>query len=133
MKPMLILAFALAEEIMQGEYTDPNHPGCERVFKVVNSTHGDMFGNDDCKSSTEPWGPLSVSITDTYTLICDFSPKGGPADLQGVYTAASPYGHITWEDGNVWSQIGRKLKQPNYNDLFLSSVWRQIDNNPHFI
>ena len=46
-----------------------------------------------------------MNITDTYDLVTDFSSKGGPSDLHGVYTPRSPFGYITWEDGNVWTQL----------------------------
>ena len=33
----------------------------------------------------------------------DFSPKGGPAELTGVWAAATS--SITWPDGNAWSKF----------------------------
>merc|ERR1712166_267444 len=39
----------------------------------------------------------------TGELTVDFSPKGGPADLRGVYTyVAGGAGKITWSDNNIW-------------------------------
>ena len=112
MKVVTILPLAIAEEAMQGHYADPNHPGCQRSFQILNETNGEMFGNDDCTFSTKPWGPLPVTISDTYQLTCDFSSKGGPADLKGVFTLSTP-SYITWEDGNIWTQLDQR---PTIND-----------------
>ena len=92
------------EKAEQGEYSDPNHPGCPRALVVYDSTSGAMYGNDDCTDLTEPWGPLPVTI-DSFSLVCDFSSKGGPSDLAGTYKSGSAdLGTITWADGNVWTQ-----------------------------
>ena len=34
------------------------------------------------------------------TLLVDFSPKGGPKDLEGKYAK----GRISWPDGNSWTK-----------------------------
>merc|ERR1719468_1260462 len=92
---------------MQGTYSDPNHPGCPRAFIVDDATTGEMYGNDDCVSGKEPWGPLPVKISDDYSILVDFSSKGGPTDLPGTYTKdeGAQVGKIPWSDGNVWTQI----------------------------
>lgn len=95
---------------MAGAYADPNHPGCARTVDVLSSTMAEVSGADaaggegaQCDGETDvSWGPLNATIDDT-TIVVDFSPKGGPSDLTGTYSAATP--GITWEDGNVWTQL----------------------------
>ena len=41
-----------------------------------------------------------VAEDDSYIKV-DFSPKGGPADLNGTVSK----GKITWQDGSAWSQV----------------------------
>ena len=92
------------EKAMQGNYSDPNHPGCPRALVVYDEQTGEMYGNDDCETLQDPWGPLPVTISD-YSIVCDFSSKGGPSDLAGTYADGDAgLGTITWADGNVWTQ-----------------------------
>ena len=37
------------------------------------------------------------------TIFVDFSPKGGPKDLLGVYT--EELNGIKWPDGNLWTKL----------------------------
>lgn len=97
-------------EDMAGDYADPNHPGCARAVTVTSETTGYVTGADaaggegaECDGETDvAWGPLNATLADT-TIVVDFSPKGGPSDLTGTYSADTP--GITWEDGNVWTQL----------------------------
>ena len=91
---------------MQGQYSDPNHPGCPRALIVFTETTGAMYGNDDCTGLSDPWGPLPTTIADDLSIVVDFSSKGGPSDLPGAYALAdgAELGTITWSDGNVWTQ-----------------------------
>ena len=39
-------------------------------------------------------------------LVVDFSPKGGPSDLSGVWAKACDGSvAITWSDGNIWNLL----------------------------
>merc|ERR1711990_852540 len=101
--PQLENLQAFDPESMEGDYSDPNHPGCGRHIEVTSATTGEVSGNDAVDGS-EPWGPLEATI-DGDKIVVDFSPKGGPSDLTGTYEA-QPDGTfgITWEDGNTWTQ-----------------------------
>ena len=91
---------------MQGVYSDPNHPGCPRFLSVHSDTTGSMYGTDDCETLRDWWGPLPITING-YDILVDFSSKGGPSDLPGTYSIedGSSTGTITWDDGNMWSQL----------------------------
>mmetsp|Transcript_130361 Transcript_130361/g.260037 ORF Transcript_130361/g.260037 Transcript_130361/m.260037 type:complete len:168 (+) Transcript_130361:86-589(+) len=91
--------------VWAGFYADPNHPGCKREIKVGDdiSIEG-TDGNPGCIQGGEvqtgfllraKWTPGSD------TLIIDFSPKGGPKDLQGKWDENG----ILFPDGNKWTKI----------------------------
>jgi hypothetical protein len=89
-------------------YSDPNHPGCDREVIQESSTAGKVYGKDaaggegaSCDGTTDvAWGPLEAVI-DGDMITVDFSPKGGPSDLEGKYANSA----INWEDGNAWPKI----------------------------
>ena len=87
-----------------GAYDDPNHPGCDRFVQVADDgTTAEVTGND-AEDGSKPWGPFATTITGT-TVVVDFSPKGGPKDLTGEYSApADAKAGITWADGNRWTK-----------------------------
>jgi hypothetical protein len=94
-----------------GSYADPNHPNCQRVVQVAGSL-ASVSGTDGAPAcpadgSGRAWA-LEGKLISSNTILVDFTPKGGPANLQGVYESAAPAG-ILWPDGNKW------IKQaPNY-------------------
>eukprot|EP00579_Thalassiosira_antarctica_P006962 CAMPEP_0201880040 /NCGR_PEP_ID=MMETSP0902-20130614/10759_1 /ASSEMBLY_ACC=CAM_ASM_000551 /TAXON_ID=420261 /ORGANISM="Thalassiosira antarctica, Strain CCMP982" /LENGTH=193 /DNA_ID=CAMNT_0048408001 /DNA_START=87 /DNA_END=668 /DNA_ORIENTATION=+ len=90
-----------------GSYADPNHVNCRRHIQVVFGTSGqaEVSGTDGtpgcpADGSGDAWNLLGQ--VDGDTLLVDFSPKGGPVDLKGVWEAA-PVPGIRWPDGNLWS------------------------------
>lgn len=88
-----------------GSYTDPNHPNCQRVIAKDSGTSVIVSGTDGSPScppdgSGTKW-QLSGTVRNDKILV-DFSPKGGPKNLEGVYDAGSPPG-IRWPDGNKWT------------------------------
>ena len=89
-----------------GYYSDPNHPNCQRIIEVAGTIASltGTDGNPGCPSdgSGEVW-TLKGKVNGN-TLLVDFSPKGGPPDLKGVYDATVPAG-INWPDGNKWTKI----------------------------
>lgn len=91
-----------AKSVFEGEFTDPNHPGGMRKITVK--------GNDVTLTGTDsPGGKQWVlkAKEDLGTIFVDFSPKGGPSNLLGVYdadAAGKGQGGITWPDGNVWAK-----------------------------
>lgn len=97
--------------VFNGVYSDPNHPNCKREIFYVGNETGYVYGADNavedqpCDGSTDvPWGPLRALITKN-TIVVDFSPKGGPSDLNGQYDHASY--SIQWDGGNSWTKLLR--------------------------
>ena len=91
----------LAEARFEGTYSDPNHPGTDRVVDVavgVNTVKLTGFDLDESGNKVN-WGPLPAVIEGT-KIVVDFSPKGGPSDLTGFWDAELR--SIVWADGNAW-------------------------------
>lgn len=87
-----------------GSYADPFHPNCQRVVTVQGAaaTLSGTDGNPGCPAdgSGKAW-KLTGNI-DGSTIFVDFSPKGGPPALKGIWDDAAPAG-IKWPDGNKWT------------------------------
>lgn len=86
-----------------GSYTDPKHPGCARNIEIMPATTNALVTGTDGTPGCTPGGPvkawkLNGQIKGNDILV-DFSPKGGPKDLQGVWVGDG----IQWPDGNKWS------------------------------
>ena len=97
----------LAEAIdFSGSYEDPMHPNCLReILQVVSSGKADVSGTDGTPGcppdgSGKAWN--LVGTIDGDSILVDFSPKGGPNDLKGVWEA-TPIPGIRWPDGNLWN------------------------------
>ena len=101
---------AVDQLLFTGKYSDPNHPGCARSVIRTSGSDGQVYGADAaggegvaCDGSTDvKWGPLSAAI-DGLKLVVDFSPKGGPSNLNGTYSVER--NAIVWQDGNAWTKI----------------------------
>ena len=113
----LVCCSACTANIFDGNYSDPNHPGCKRTIVVLpdgqtgNVSGADAAGGEGaaCDGKTDvPWGPLKAYITmdpppeEGGSIHVDFSPKGGPGSLKGEHSS----GKITWPDGNSWRRSG---------------------------
>lgn len=87
-----------------GSYADPNHPNCQRVIAVkgTNAILTGTDGNPGCPpdGSGNQW-KLTGKVEDG-SIFVDFSPKGGPTDLKGIWDDSTPKG-IKWPDGNKWT------------------------------
>ena len=64
-----------------------------------------------CDGTTDvQWGPLpgkqAGPITGDLAISVDFTSKGGPQDLKGVFNSTSNPPQIQWEDGNIWPKKG---------------------------
>jgi hypothetical protein len=59
-----------------------------------------IIGSDNVDGSKQ-W---VLKATEDYpgTIFVDFSPKGGPSDLLGVYN--DKMAGIKWPDGNMWTK-----------------------------
>ena len=89
-----------------GLYKDPNHPNCLREIVVVDRatvTVRGTDGNPGCPpdGSGTPWE--LTGIINGVRILVDFSPKGGPKDLEGIYDGATAPESIKWPDGNSWT------------------------------
>lgn len=82
---------------------DPKHPNCPRLI----ATEGDKAivsgadGNPGCPTGDGRAWKLEGSIKGD-SIFVDFSPKGGPKDLEGKWDGSG----IRWPDGNKWSSTG---------------------------
>jgi hypothetical protein len=90
-----------------GSYADPNHPNCLRVISVsgVEAILTGTDGNPGCPpdGSGEAWRLMGK--VDGNSIFVDFSPKGGPPGLKGIWDDSAPAG-IKWPDGNKWTLKG---------------------------
>jgi len=93
-------AMADTQSVFVGSYDDPNHPGCLRKI-TVKGTDVTILGSDAIDGSNQ-W---RISAKEDYpgTIFVDFSPKGGPKNLLGVYNDREE--GIKWPDGNMWKKI----------------------------
>jgi len=95
-----------AGEPFAGSYADPKHPNCKRAIEVTGNV-ASLSGTDGTPGcppdgSGRVW-KLEGSVKGSNILV-DFTPKGGPANLLGVYDTSAPEG-IKWPDGNKWAKI----------------------------
>merc|ERR1719261_795692 len=88
-------------DAFEGDYSDPNHPGCPRNLKVEGG-RVIFTGADQTEGATECGeGTTGPSFEITGTLVgneirMDFSPKGGPKLLIGQATQNVPGASIVW-------------------------------------
>ena len=92
---------------LQGVFTDPNHytagSGTLAGLRAVSDFAGEsiaLVGSDDGVKFWTLRGHYVAKATSS-AIVVDFSPKGGPADLNGTVSK----GTITWQDGSSWSQV----------------------------
>ena len=69
-----------ATSVFEGQYDDPNHPGCLRKITVKNNLVT-IVGSDEVDGSNQ-W-IIRAKEDFPGTIFVDFSPKGGPANLLG--------------------------------------------------
>eukprot|EP00525_Craspedostauros_australis_P011693 CAMPEP_0198118180 /NCGR_PEP_ID=MMETSP1442-20131203/20675_1 /TAXON_ID= /ORGANISM="Craspedostauros australis, Strain CCMP3328" /LENGTH=148 /DNA_ID=CAMNT_0043776397 /DNA_START=67 /DNA_END=513 /DNA_ORIENTATION=- len=86
-----------------GSYADVKHPNCKREV-VVEGNVATLKGTDGtpgcpADGSGRAWN-LPGKI-DGDSIFVDFSPKGGPKDLKGLWEP-SPEPGIRWPDNNLW-------------------------------
>mmetsp|Transcript_4603 Transcript_4603/g.11434 ORF Transcript_4603/g.11434 Transcript_4603/m.11434 type:complete len:166 (-) Transcript_4603:128-625(-) len=92
---------ARAASVFEGEYSDPKHPGCKRQVDADGRVSG-TDGTPGCEKgeAQKPWALQGTIDDDGGRILIDFSPKGGPKDLVGVWTGKG----IAFPDGNLWSK-----------------------------
>lgn len=97
-----------------GSYADPFHPYCLReITQVTGATAGaaTVSGTDGTPGcppdgSGRVWSLVGKIEGDS--ILVDFTPKGGPKDLKGVWESAPKPG-IRWPDGNLWAVKQRAI------------------------
>mmetsp|Transcript_34985 Transcript_34985/g.99157 ORF Transcript_34985/g.99157 Transcript_34985/m.99157 type:complete len:151 (-) Transcript_34985:484-936(-) len=110
--------------ILGGFYTDPNHyeAGSWAGTRMISALQGDapsstitLIGSDDGVAFWTLTGSWADEVQGK--LVVDFSPKGGPHDLNGTFSCYITAGlaesgsiagqdcRITWQDGNFWSKL----------------------------
>ena len=100
--------FAAHAVDLTGSYADPNHPNCLRIIAdVKDSSSSDIVltgtdGNPGCPPDGAGKTWKLVGKVEGSNVFVDFSPKGGPKDLKGVFDASSQA--IKWPDGNSWAR-----------------------------
>lgn len=91
-----------------GSYSDPNHLNCMRVITTVSPGKVELSGTDGNPAcppdgSGKLW-KLSGEVSES-SIVVDFSPKGGPANLKGTFLKDNTSdGGIQWPDGNFWTK-----------------------------
>ncbi len=98
---------ALAASPLEGRYSDPFHPGCQRVVSVGAGrvTGADGTGSDGaCRpgEQVKEWSLAATFAKDGLSMKVDFSPKGGPKDVTGKWNGKDG---ITFPDGNTWTKL----------------------------
>ena len=99
--------------VFDGTYLDANHPEGYRLITIdgeldpeTQLRSGTCVGSDT--SQTEPAYTLPAKAgknSDGSDIIfIDFSPKGGPKDLEGFYETDGGVG-IRFTDGNKWPKV----------------------------
>lgn len=91
---------AAQKSVFIGNYDDPEHPGCLRKI-TVQGKNVKLIGSDDINGANQ-W-VLSAKEDFPGTIFVDFSPKGGPSDLLGVFNEQT--NGIKWPDGNTWKKL----------------------------
>lgn len=95
------ISHADADSVFNGQFSDPKHPNCKRI---ISTRDGDvkLSGTDGTPGCPEDGSGDVWRLTgqaDGKTILVDFSPKGGPANLKGVWDGDG----IKWPDGNKWT------------------------------
>jgi hypothetical protein len=98
-----------ATDLFAGSYSDPNHPNCQRVIATVSPGKVSVSGTDGnpgCPPNGSGKGWKLDGTVSGSSIVVDFSPKGGPANLKGTFLKndIALNGGIQWPDGNLWSK-----------------------------
>lgn len=115
------------EPSIDGVFSDPNHNGAKRSVTTYGSAGGWAVGMDkviitgsDSEDQKEvTWKLEGAFDKEDGKVLVDFSPKGGPKDLEGKVTAQG----IEWPDGNIWKKVepAKKFYRENPAENTLAS------------
>jgi hypothetical protein len=87
---------------LAGSYSDPFHPNCLRIIAVNGPSAATLTGTDGNPGCPVDGSGREWTLTgkvDGDNILVDFTPKGGPKDLKGVWDGDG----IRWPDGNKWT------------------------------
>ena len=82
----------------QGKFSDPAHSDMTRTIKYAGGRDYQISGADEDKKPWKVFGKRKNSAT----LIVDFTPKGGPAEVGSKGQVGCD---IKFPDGNVWKRL----------------------------
>jgi hypothetical protein len=71
-----------SQSVFSGNYNDPNHPGMKR--EITNIKNVVTIQGSDNKDGSNPF-KFDAIEDPPGTIVADFSSKGGPKDLMGVF------------------------------------------------
>ena len=120
----LAAARAKVGDVFIGCYTDPNHPDGYRwisFFSTVDKKEartGECMGSDTGKVQEYDLPATAMQTDMADQIIVDFSSKGGPSDLAGVWDESVD--GITWSDGNSWPKANPAWCPQKSTPLFLN-------------
>lgn len=83
--------------------SDPNHPNCLREI-TSKGAEAQLFGTDGNPGCPADGSGTKWQLTGKISgkdIFVDFSPKGGPKDLLGVYDGTG----IKWPDGKLTCRV----------------------------
>jgi hypothetical protein len=81
--------------------TDPFHVNCQRIISV-DGTKASLKGTDGNPGCPADGSGMTWTLTgkvDGKNIFVDFTPKGGPKDLKGVFDGTG----INWPDGKYYT------------------------------
>ena len=97
---------------MAGKYADRKHPGCYREIFDDGNVRGED-GDPGCGEfsraggAARPWSLSGTIDVNDGSIFIDFSPKGGPKNLLGLYVNDAGSEGVSFPDGNTWVKIDK--------------------------
>mmetsp|Transcript_518 Transcript_518/g.1601 ORF Transcript_518/g.1601 Transcript_518/m.1601 type:complete len:192 (+) Transcript_518:97-672(+) len=97
---------------MAGKYADRKHPGCYREIFDDGRVRGED-GDPGCGEfsraggAARPWSLSGTIDVNDGSIFIDFSPKGGPKNLLGLYVNDDGSEGVSFPDGNTWVKIDK--------------------------
>lgn len=89
-----------------GAFSDPFHPNCQRIISSDGAV-AKLKGTDGTPGCPADGSGRAWQLTGQVSgenILVDFRPKGGPANLKGVWDTTVPgAAGIRWPDGNKWT------------------------------
>ena len=97
-------AAARGREAGEGRRGLASRAGNRGITIAANGVDATLAGHDDAEAK-QHWSVPGVVSNGGKTIVVDFSPKGGPKDIKGVWNDKNG---IDWADGNTWTKVEAK-------------------------